>query len=177
MIYADFVKSFYDCIRKYSNCPEFSLAVFAEGPIALKDGYSGSREYVILRNEYARDFFAVMENYKFLHAPYGNEHVLEKSKIYPDQVKITHSCYPKNLSRWMNGTLSRKQKCRADYCALVWCWYSFWLEEINPDLDKNALKEELLNICHKYSEYGECFSIDIFWHACTFAYWKDLGRI
>lgn len=177
MPYADFVKSFYDCIKEYSNCPEFSLAIFAEGPTALKDGYSGNREYAILRNKYARDFFDVMEKNTDLHAPYRNSRVLEKSRIYPDQVKITHSCYPKNVSRWMKGTVSRKQRCRADYCALVWCWYSFWLEEINPDLDKDALRNELLNICHKYSEYGDYFSMEVLWHANFFAYWKALGRI
>lgn len=177
MEYADFVNDMYECIKEYSCCQAFSMAVFAEGPSALEPAHTVSQEYAVLRNEYAKDFYDVIVNNPQLFAPNSNFCELEKSRIIPDEVKVTHSCYPKNIRRWMKGILSRKQKCRAELCALIWCWYEYWMEDICSQIDKEAFGKSLLSICHKYTAYGDEFSMDVLWNSCTFVYWKTLGRL
>lgn len=175
MPFATFVRNVYECIKEYSYCDAFSLAVFAEGPEALKDGHTGTQEYAVLRDGYARDFFKVMEHYSEFRAS-DITCKLEESRILPGEVKIIHSCYPKNLRRWMKGTLSRKQKCRAELCALIWCWYDSWLEEIYSGVDMKIVARALMNICDDYTECGDSFDTDVLWDACTGAYWKALSK-
>lgn len=176
MVYADFVKDMYECIKKYSDCQAYSIAVFAEGPSALDVLHTGSQEYSVLRNGYAKDFYDVIANNPQLYAPNSNFCKLEESRILAGEVKVTHSCYPKNIQRWMKGVLSRKQKCRAELCALIWCWYKYWIEEICPQVDKEEFGKALLSICHKYSALGDAFNMSILWNSCTVAYWKTLEK-
>ena len=169
--YSDYVKNIYSCIKAASNHQNFTYSAFAEGPDALKPGYSVSQEYVILRNDYARLFADVMNNYPFFDVSKRITYTLKESLLRPNEVSILHSCYPKNLRRWMSGeTLSRKLKCRAEFCALAWCWYSHWLEEINHDIDQSALNHSLLNVCHKFTEQDDQFGLDVLWNASICAY-------
>ena len=176
MPYAHFVKGLYTCIKEYSHCADFSPAVFAEGPEARKKGYSGTQEYAILRNGYARTFFQAAAAWQAGPAPCAASYELQRSPLYPDEVKIVHSCYPKNLNRWMGGTISRKQKCRADFCLLVWCWYTSRLEELEPRTDREALGRALLDICRENSAEETSFCMDALRRASTRAYRKALGR-
>ena len=176
MPYSKFIKNLYECIKEHSNCAAFSLTVFAEGPGALMQGYSGTQEYAILRNEYARFFVDVMDQNPELFMPDSNPCVLEASRIKLGEVKVSHSCYPKNLRRWMKGTISRKQKCRAQFCALVWCWYDLWMEEVNPRVDKVSLEQTLLGICREYTACGDRFRMEALWTASICAYTKALEQ-
>lgn len=106
MVYAGFVKDMYECIKKYSDCPTYSIAVFAEGPSALDVLHTGSQEYAVLRNGYAKEFYDVITNNPQLYAPNSNFCKLEESRIIAGEVKVTHSCYPKNVRRWMKGAES-----------------------------------------------------------------------
>lgn len=164
----------YECVKRYSACPAFSMAVFAEGPSALDVSHTGSQEYALLRNTYAKDFYDVIATNPQLYAPNINFCRLEESRILPGEVKVTHSCYPKNIRRWMKGVLSRKQRCRAEFCALIWCWYKYWMKDICPKVDMDEFGQSLLSICLKYSTFGDAFSMDVLWNSCTAAYWKTL---
>lgn len=174
MSYACFVSQLYECIKENSLSEQFSLSVFAEGPDALKQEHSGTQEYAILRNEYARTFADVMNNECFQQFTNRRKYVVKKSLLKAGEVTISHSCYPKNLRRWMSGTaLSRKKKCRAELCALVWCWF-FWIEEINPRVDKQALEKAFLDICHEYTEEGDLFQPEVLCKASDCAYRQTL---
>ena len=127
-LYSDYVTKIYTCIKEASDNQKFTFSVFAEGPDALKREYTGAQEFVILRNNYARLFVDVMNSH-FYDVSGGMTYTLKESLFRPQEVSASHSCYPKNLRRWMRGgTISRKRKCRAEFCALAWCWYSGWLE-------------------------------------------------
>lgn len=152
MSYACFVKDVYECIKRYSADDAFSLSAFAEGPEALKPGHSGTQEYAVLRNDYARLFFDTVSALEKQYMPESRAHKLEESRLMPGEVRITHSCYPRNLRRWMNDTISRKQRCRAELCALIWCWYASWLEEVKSGIiDKSLVDHEIANI-YLYSD-------------------------
>ena len=175
--YSDYVKKMYTCIKEASNNHSFTYSIFAEGPDALKKEHTGSQEYVILRNDYARLFVDVMNSHHFYDASGGITYTLKKSLLQPNEVSISHSCYPRNLRRWVEGgTISRKKKCRAEFCALAWCWYSQWLEEINHHLDKTGLRQSLLENCRDFTEQAEPFGLHVLWKASVCAYEKSFGR-
>lgn len=173
MSYASFVTDVFECVKHYSGYDSFSLSVFAEGPEALKPGHSGTQEYAVLRNDHARLFFDTVTTLEGQYMPDGRAYKLEESWLMPGEIKITHSCYPRNLRRWMNGTISRKQRCRAELCALIWCWYASWLDEVNPEVNKDEVDITLMNICCNYTE-RRSFCLDVLWNACTSAYRNDL---
>ena len=175
MSYACFVKDVYECIKRYSDNDAFSLSVFAEGPEALKSGHSGTQEYAVLRNDYARMFFDIVSTLEKRYMPESGAHKLVESRLMPGEIKIAHSCYPRNLRRWMNDTISRKQRCRAELCALIWCWYASWLEEVNPEINKDEVARSLMDICSKYTE-GHSFCLGVLWDACTNAYRNGSGK-
>ncbi|MBR1900085.1 MAG: hypothetical protein IJ820_03370 [Lachnospiraceae bacterium] len=175
MSYACFVKDVYECIKRYSDNDAFSLSVFAEGPEALKPEHSGTQEYAVFRNDYARMFFDIVSALEKQYMPESRAHKLEESRLMPGEVRITHSCYPRNLRRWMNDTISRKQRCRAELCALIWCWYASWLEEVNPEISKDEVARSLMEICSKYTE-GHSFCLGVLWNACTSAYRNGSGK-
>ena len=166
MSYACFVKDVYECIKRYSDNDAFSLSVFAEGPEASKLGHSGTQEYAVLRNDYARMFFDTVSALEKQYMPESRAHKLEESRLMPGEIKIAHSCYPRNLRRWMNDTISRKKRCRVELCVLVWCWYASWLEEV---------ARSLMDICSKYTE-GHSFCLGVLWNACTNAYRNGSGK-
>ena len=173
MSYASFVKDVFDCIKEHSGHGKaFTLSVFAEGPAALSHGHRGIQDYAILRGIYAESFFATLSSLKSDAS--GNCRCrLERSTIMPGQVKIKHSCYPRNLRRWMLGdTVSRKRECREEFCALTYCWAAYWLEEINQMTEKERVIQVLMDICRRYSESG-ISELDLLWNACEAAYKGD----
>ena len=77
-------------------------------------------EYAVLRNEYAELFAMVIQNHLELLEISEDIYQVVHSKLYLYGVKIVHSCYEKNLRRWMSGTISRK-KCKIEFCVFTWC--------------------------------------------------------
>ena len=76
---------------------------------------------------------------------------VKHSVLYPSEVKIVHSCYPKNIRRWLAGTINRKRKCRIEFCTLVCCYAIGWdlsLEDENLELTK--CRQALWEICINY---------------------------
>ena len=169
--YTSFVIEVFNCIAedvgKYGN----SLNVFAEG--RKKENYSGSQEYAVLRNAEARLFHSVLCDHADVFGLDMAGRPIKVSKIYEDETKITHSCYPKNVRRWLNGTISRKKICRIDFCVLAWCHAAGW----NPSFDLeriesyNSCQKKLVEICNGYLGTQErILSIDLLWKASMEAY-------
>lgn len=173
---SDFIKEIYECIRTYSCCASFSPSVFAEGPDALRAGYTGTQEYALLRNAYATDFYEISKIFSKTHPAGKTVYILEKSRLLHGDARISHSCYPKNLRRWMNGTIPRKQKCRMDFCILTWCWCHAWLAEIEPNADMEAVKCSLKEICDRYTKSIDDININVLWNACDSAYRDTLMK-
>ena len=173
--YTEFITRIYTCIvGSFESNGKHVAEVFAEGPD--ERSYSGSQEYAILKNEYAKLFKSEVQKNLDLFELSGNEFQLEQSKIYPTEVKLLHSCYPKNIRRWLSGTISRKKKCRIEFCVLAWCHSIGW----NMVSDDHALKKlrkcqrEIAEICKDYICVEQAsepeYSISLLWKASTNAY-------
>ncbi len=175
--YTEFVKRTYTTIAELNERYHGSIhAVFAEGP--NKKSYSQNQEYAILQNEYANVFVTVIQNHLDLLGISDTEYQVKSSKFYLNEVKIEHSCYPKNIRRWLSGTISRKKKCRIEFCVLVWCHAIGWsLLQEEQDEKLNQCQQKLKMICMDYvSENGilsEAMSFELLWKASTFAYYNS----
>ena len=182
--YTEFVKRTYDEIAKlYEGQEENICGVFAEGvQYRLQKNH---QECAILLNEEARMFVAVIQKHLELLEISDTEYQLKHSSMRSCfhqlskegkvDVKITHSCYPKNLSRWKNGTISRKKKCRIEFCVLVWCNATGWSLSSDRGNEKlNNCRQNLKNICMDYLPQEEIlqkeFSFDMLWKASRAAY-------
>lgn len=134
--------------------------------------YSGTQEYAVLRNEYARFFFDAVCNHAEILGIQREDFILKSSLIYPDEVKLVHSCYPKNIRRWLNGTISRKKKCRVEFCILVWCHATGWNSNVITDTKLKKCQDRMKDICSRYIEVDEGipFSVELLWKAASSAY-------
>ena len=135
-------------------------------------------ECAVLRNDNAKVFVSVIQNHSKLLGISDMEYQLQQSKIYPVEVKIRHSCYPKNVKRWLSGTVSRKKRCRLEFCVLVWCHAAGWSQM--PDEKNMVLKkcrEDLQEICMDYLPQKEKiyqeFTFEMLWKASSSAYYHS----
>ena len=182
--YTEFIKRTYDEIAKlYEGQEENICGVFAEGvQYRLQKNH---QECAILLNEEARVFVAVVQKYLELLEISDTEYQLKHSPIQgrfkqfskagKEEVKIAHSCYPKNLRRWATGTVSRKKKCRIEFCVLVWCHANGWSLLPNKENEKlNTCRQNLKKICMDYLPQEDILqkelSFDMLWKASRAAY-------
>ena len=97
------------------------------------------------------------------------------------EVKIEHSCYPKNVRRWLSGTISRKKKCRIEFCVLVWCHAIGWNLYSNKQNEKlNQCQQKLKTICMDYLVKEDMLdkelSFEMLWNASKCAYYEYKNR-
>lgn len=168
--YTEFVMKVFDCVSESFVTQENKLRIFAEG---VNSNYSGSQEYAILRNDAARLFHSVLSKNAEVFNADLSDFRLKESSIYPEEVKIVHSCYPKNLRRWLNGTISRKKSCRIEFCVLAWChvvrWDASFEEERVERYDPT--QQKLLCICNEYlGSQDKQLSVDLLWKASCNTY-------
>lgn len=168
--YTEFINEIYKCIIHTFDSKDNAVRIFCEGPD--QSLYSGSQEYAVLRNEYARFFFDTICNNDDLPGIRKEEFVLKSSPIYPGEIKLVHSCYPKNVRRWLKGTISRKRKCRIEFCVLVWCHAMGWKNESVSDEKLDSCRNQITEICRNYIEIDEAnqFSFEMIWRAASSAY-------
>ncbi len=176
-LYTDFVNRVYGVISElYGLEGSKMLMVFAEGfnnPISLQ-----SQEYATLRNKYAEVFLEVITQHADLLGISNTEYKLQQSAFYSDEVKIPHSCYPKNVKSWLSGRISRKKKCRIEFCGLIWCHAMGW--NIMSDTKEAKIyecKQKLREICSDYLpkedvENNEC-TFEMLWKASLYTYKKS----
>lgn len=168
--YTKFVNETYQCVIRALDPKEKAARIFCEDPDQSLS--SGSEEYAILRNDYARFFFDTISNNEDLLGITKEEFELKVSPIYPDEIKLVHSCYPKNLRRWLKGTVSRKKRCRIEFCVLVWCHAVDWKKEPASDRKCDICRKQITEICRNYIEIdrSDLFSFEMLWKASSAAY-------
>lgn len=179
--YTEFIEKTYSIISAmYGMLKLDGKKCFSEGP----DVKSGQRvqEYAVLRDDCARFFVDVINQNRKLLGISEEEFQLKKSLLDPTAVKITHSCYNKNLSRWRSGTISRKKRCRIEYCALVYCHAVCWGKRktaYEMSIYEKA-QEELLEICKDYAPLARSdnsFSFEVLWEASAETYRRSVNDL
>ena len=99
--YTQFVIKMFECLSELYQADEKRMKIiFSEGKDFLT--YSHHQEYSVLQNEYARLFVSIIQSHAELFHINNQQYQLEQSGIFSDEVKIIHSCYPKNLRRWLS---------------------------------------------------------------------------
>ncbi len=91
---------------------------------------------------------------------------------------LKHSCYPKNIRRWLAGTISRKKINRLDFCILAWCHTIEWKHSaFNTAEPYTQCQKKILEICNEYAGTAEkVLSLDLLWEASTKAYLKSVQK-
>ena len=170
--YTEFVNQVFTCISSLFPSQEKKWNIFAEGS---EDIFSSTPEYAILRNENADMFCSLIRQNAELFGIQSSEYEPVSSPLYPSERKIIHSCYSKNVRRWMQGTISRKKTCRVEFCVLAWCHVQNWNRPIGKEPEEKflAAKRELLQICNKFLNTQHTqLSIKLLWQASSVTY-KD----
>ena len=67
---------------------------------------------------------------------------------------IDHSCYTRNLRRWISGTLPRKRKSRADFAILAACWSYAWFDQTASLNLYSKIQDDIENLV--YSIVPDC---------------------
>lgn len=174
--YTEFVNQVFTCISSLFPSQEKKWNIFAEGPA---DILSATPEYAILRNENADMFCSLIRQNADLFEIQPSDYEAVSSPLYPSERKIVHSCYPKNIRRWIQGTVSRKKACRVEFCVLTWCHVQNWNRPIEKEQEEKflAAKKGLLQICNKFlhTQYTQ-LSIKLLWQASSAAYNNSFSR-
>ena len=174
--YTEFVNQVFTCISSLFPSQEKKWNIFAEGPA---DILSATPEYAILRNESADMFYSLIRQNADLFGIQPSDYEPVSSPLYPSERKIVHSCYPKNIRRWMQGTICRKKTCRVEFCVLIWCHVQNWNRPIERGQEEKflAVKRGLLQICNRFlnAQYTQV-SIELLWKASSTAYNNSFSR-
>jgi len=174
--YTEYVNQVFTCISNLFPSQEKKWNIFAEGPV---DILSATPEYAILRNENADMFCSLIKQNADLFGIQPSDYEPVSSPLYPSEKKIVHSCYSKNIRRWMQGTVSRKKTCRVEFCVLTWCHVQNWNRPIEKEQEEKflAAKKVLLQICNKFlhTQYTQ-LSIELLWQTSSAAYNNSFSR-
>lgn len=139
--YTELVKELFDCISVLFPTRKKFL-FFAEGEEGIS--CSGLQEFSCLRGEKAQFFVDTIEKYAFLLNVDSGDFLIQHSRCFGK--KYYHSCYPKNVRRWTERTVSRKKKCRVEFITLIYCHAMEWGKE--PISQKNVdCQKHLMKIC------------------------------
>lgn len=167
--YSEYVTEIYNAITEVMPSGSRSLLTFAAGEPSRNE----TNESAYLRNEKALFFYNVLVSNAELFQIDTSNIVLHHSLLFRDEVAIKHSCYSKNLRRWMKGQLPRKRRCRAEFAVLAYCWASAFGTEKQFSDNHLLCKKKIREICYyvlneTYSE--DCSLLELIWHASCNAY-------
>lgn len=182
-IYTAFIQDVFSNVYRLVNGG--TMTEYAEGGL---HNAGGTYEYAVLRGERAEVFLSIINNNiksldvgELMFKPeYTKISVILYSNMQINQVKYSHCCYPKNLQRWLNGTLSRKKRCRIEFVALAVCWAAGWSLDMKNETDYMECRTALVKICEKYmgATFAQLHSInelfDMLWRTCEHVYQKSL---
>lgn len=155
------------CLLPVGKNPEVA---FGEGNVSST--FSGrDRDYAIIRNENAVMFVNLIQEYSNLFLIDQETIALQSSRIDKNEVKYRHSCYPRNIHRWLSGTISRKKLCRIEFVGIAYCWAIGWRETVRPATDE-AVSKRLKAISRRYcNDISESDHLLVcLWRACEHAY-------
>ena len=93
-------------------------------------------------------------------------------------IKVAHSCYPKNIRRWLKGTISRKKENRIDFCIISWGHITGWDSGFTRRPEYyNDQQKKMLGICNEFAGTNEkILSFKLMWEASCRAYQKTFVR-
>ena len=143
--YAAFVSSIYEAVMDMVPPESRSLMTFAAGEVSRNE----TNEAAFLRNEKALYFYKVLASNAELFQIDPSKVILQSSIIFRDEVAVSHSCYAKNLRRWMNGQLPRKRRCRAEFAVLTYCWVTAFGSASRNSDEYRKCREKVNRICQK----------------------------
>lgn len=129
-------------------------------------------DYAALNNSKAALFYALTTSHADMFGVDHSNLKLEKHKIYTNSITIHHSCYSKNLRRWMNGQRSRKAINRLEYIVLVYCWSIDWYGNGYRDQSHILCRNELMSLCKRIlGTAGSSFGLlELLWYASCKSY-------
>ena len=105
-------------------CPGESVTVRFGEPES-RGGATG--DYAVLRDGHAAFFLETLNRYAAYAPVEMAAHGRQLRYAQPDGApRYTHSCYARNLRRWMGGTLSRKHVCQTEFGVLCACRALGW---------------------------------------------------
>ena len=168
--FCSFVNHSVQCILQYYKINDSPLTCFAEGSVCRTRNYCP--DYAVLEQGNARLFCTVMQENASLFG-ISKATVILRETIDPRtntlHTIISHSCYPRNLRRWIAGTVARKNRNRAEFCALLYCWGIGWNKQSESVI---LLQAQLMNVFRQYYSFpaDETFSVDMIWNTCEAAY-------
>lgn len=175
--YTKFINQIFGCVSGLFPDQMRKLDIFAESSERI---CSGIQEYAVLRNENADLFCSLITQNTELFGMAQHSYQPVHSPLYPSERKISHSCYPKNIKRWMNGVISRKKSCRVEFCVLAWCHIQNWNRLVEKEQEQTFLRirRELLKICNEFldTQY-EQLSLECLWKASCAAYKMSFSKI
>lgn len=114
--YSELITQIYNIVAGVMPSNSRSLLTFASGG----DPEHETNETAYLRNEKALYFYSVLVSNSDLFQIDQSAIFLQQSLLFRDEIAIQHSCYAKNLRRWMSGQIPRKRRCRAEFAALAY---------------------------------------------------------
>lgn len=171
--YAEFVSDIYSVILDIMPTDSKGLLTFAAGEVSRNE----ISDSALLRNEKALYFYSVLLSNceKFHIDPSGI--ILHRSLIFRDEISIQHSCYAKNVRRWLNGQIPRKRRCRADFTVLTYCWITAFGSVRKNEPKYMLARKKIRIICQQIlseAEYDKSLSLlDLIWLASSYAYFPQ----
>ena len=167
--FTGFVNDVFSCVRRLFPDEADPLTYFAEG--ANEEKISSSvQEAAVLTGGRAETFVSVLRGYAESFGIGEDDIVLRRSGHGVGEARYSHGCYPKNVRRWLSGTVSRKRRCRAELVTLVYCWSAGWSEPVSQEEKYVRCRRDLREICAGYvgDDAGELPRL--LWRACEAAY-------
>lgn len=172
--YSEFVTEIYSAITEIMPSDNHSLLTFAAGEVSRNE----TNETAYLRNEKALYFYMNLLSYSELFQIDPSTIILQRSLIFNNEVAIKHSCYAKNLRRWMNGQTPRKRRCRVDFAVLSYCWITAFGSSQQYQPDYQICKSKIKQICRNIISDSErdIPLLNMLWQASTNAYMPSLNN-
>ena len=179
-LYGYFVECTIMCIQRVLSDTEYSVSVFCEGG---KTDCKRCSEYACLYDEQAELFVWLLRERAEQIGLHRELFQLRRSRMTlrsrVPSLWYPHSCYPKNIRRWIKGTVSRKKKCRAEFTALVACWAAGWCKELRQESAYCEIRNELKNrfFAEETTPIQDIRALfDLLWNVSEQAYWDALQQ-
>lgn len=173
--YASFVKTILESIFDSLEDLSGGIMQFSEGPDSGKN--LSLQDSAVLRGKHAELFLNVIYENAHVFCIKSEDFPVEYSKMPPIEKRYFHSCYPKNIRRWLSGTVSRKKKCRVEFIALVTCWVIGWKVPMKQTPEYINCRRRIENICSEIlnvsvsSDITECSElVKLLWDAAQKVY-------
>lgn len=131
-----------------------------------------TNDFASLNNLKAALFYALVVQSADLFGVDHSSVKLRRHKMFQDNITIQHSCYSKNLKRWMNGQKSRKALNRLEYVILLYCWSVDWYESGYMDQSHIHCRNELTSLCKRRLKTSDSTSglLELLWYASCKSY-------